>query len=291
MSDETVRRIRTADGTTLAVRDLPGEGNLIVALHGFTGNGSTLTPLLERVRDGRPALLIDIVGHGQSDSPEHVEPYTMSSVVDQVLSIIGEHQPGTVHLLGYSMGGRITFSMAARAPWYFASLTTLSSTPGIEDPVARAERHDADQALADRIEQEGLERFCDWWLGLPLFAPMLGSMSEAQRAATRAQRLSSEPVGLANSLRGTGAGAMPPVWHALSSLRCPVLAVAGEHDQKYVSIAHEVERRAAFGASAVIAGAGHGLHVENLDEVSRVLRGFLKGCESSTPGDLTGGSL
>lgn len=291
MSDHSVRHVRTADGTTLGVRDIPGDGNVIVALHGFTGNGSTMLPLVERVRNGRPAILIDMVGHGESDAPAHVEPYNMSSVVDQVLSIIGHREPGTVHLLGYSMGGRIAFSMAARAPWYFASLTTLSSTPGIEDPVARAERYDTDQALADRIEHDGLDAFCDWWLSLPMFSPMLESMDETQREATRAQRLTSNPLGLANSLRGTGAGAMPPVWHALGSLRCPVLAVAGEIDDRYVAIARDVERRAPFGASAVIPDAGHGLHVENPEEVSRVLEEFLRGCDSSTLGDPTGGSL
>lgn len=287
MTTTSPTRVRTADGTALAVRQLIRDGDadegLIVALHGFTGNGSTMEPLVQRVRSGRSALLVDLVGHGDSDAPEYLEPYSMSSVVDQVLSIIGERPPGTVHLLGYSMGGRVALSMAARAPWYFASVALLSSTPGIEDPVARAERYDADQSLADRIEREGLEAFFDWWLALPLFASMVQSIGADALAATVAQRLTSSPLGLANSLRGTGTGSMPPLWNSLRSLRSPLLAVAGADDPAYAEIAKQIDDRAPMGRSAIVDDAGHALHVENPEGVSHVLREFLEGCERSAP--------
>ncbi len=273
----------TADGTTLGVTTLHGEGNPLIALHGFTGAGVTMQPLVEAVRDGRPALLIDCIGHGSSDAPTNVEPYSMNSVVDQVLSIIGQQPPGSVHLLGYSMGGRIALSMAARAPWYFASLTILSATPGLVDPGERATRHEADLALADRIESEGVEAFCDWWLDLPLFAPMVAGLSDEELAATKEQRVASTAIGLANSLRGTGTGAMPPVWQMLGSLRSPLLTVGGELDEAYVDIAERTAAAAPFGRSAVIPAAGHALHVENLDAVSHLVREFLEGCDTATP--------
>ncbi len=279
----TDERLRTADGTTLGVRNLDGQGNLIVALHGFTGNAATMEPLIEAVRNGRPARLIDCVGHGKSDAPTNLEPYTMNSVVDQVLSVIGEQPPGTVHLVGYSMGGRIVLSMAARAPWYFASLTILSATPGLDNPIERAARHDADQTVADQIESGGVEAFCDWWLERPMFAPMLAGLDDEQLSATRAQRNETSAVGLANSLRGTGTGSMPPVWSMLGSLRSPLLAVAGELDSTYVDIAHRTADAAPFGRCVVVREAGHALHVENPGAVSHVVAEFLEGCETGTP--------
>lgn len=274
---------RTADGTTLGVRSLDGQGNPIVALHGFTGNGATMQPLIESVRNGRPALLVDCIGHGASDAPEHLEAYSMNSVVDQVLSVIGQQPPGSIHLVGYSMGGRIALSMAAHAPWYFASLTILSATPGLLDPIERATRHDADHALADQIEADGVEAFTDWWLAKPLFAPMLASLDEGQLAATRAQRNSSSAIGLANSLRGTGTGAMPPVWPMLGSLRSPLLTVAGALDLRYVDIAERTAAAAPFGRCVVVPDAGHALHVENAGAVSHAVAEFLEGCETVAP--------
>lgn len=274
-------RVVTADGTTLAATEIDGDGKLLVALHGFTGAGSTILPLIERVRDGRPALVVDIVGHGGSDAPHHDEPYTMSSVVDQVLSVIGQREPGTVHVLGYSMGGRIALSMAARAPWYFASVTTLSASPGIADPVERAERWNADQELAQRLEDEGLDAFLDWWLALPMFESLISGLDESARSETRRQRLTATSAGLANSLRGTGTGSMPPVWHALSSLRSPFLALAGELDPRYVDIATRAAAAAPFGRSETVSGAGHALHMENPSKVSHLVREFLEGCDTA----------
>ncbi len=274
-----VTRVRTADGTTLACRYLPGNGQLIVAIHGFTGDGTTMLELVETCREGRPAILIDVIGHGQSDTPEHVEHYTMASVVDQVLSVIGGHEPLTVHLVGYSMGGRIALSMAARAPWYFASITLLSSTAGIADPAKRAERYDQDQKTADGLEQRGLDLFIEDWLKLPLFGPYVSSLDDTRRSQTIEQRTSSSPIGLANSLRGTGTGSMPPLWGVLPSIRSPLLSIAGSLDTTYAAIAKDLGRAAAFGQTAIIDDVGHVVHHENLGEVAAIVRRFLTECE------------
>ena len=276
-----VVRARTADGTSLAVRRLPGEGNLVVVLHGFTGDGSTMVPLAEACRQGRPAMLIDLVGHGQSDAPESIEPYMMASVVDQVLSLIGPHEPGTVHVVGYSLGGRVALSMAARAPWYFASVTTLSSTPGILDPKARAARYDADQLRADELIEMGLPSFVDEWLAMALFAPYVSSLTSQELHDTIAQRTSASARGLANSLRGTGTGSMPPVWQSLPALRTPLLAIAGSLDKPYVEIAHRMAEAAPFASAHVLANTGHVVHQENCDEVVALVASFLEVCESN----------
>lgn len=273
----------TPDGTSLGVRTFAGQGDLVVGLHGFTGNGATMQPLIEAVRGERRALLIDCIGHGASDAPAHLEPYEMNSVVDQYLSIIGHQPPGSVHLIGYSMGGRIALSMAARAPWYFASITILSATPGLSDPVERAARHEADQTLANRIEADGVEAFLDWWLERPIFAPMVAKLDPAQLAATRTQRMSAHATGLANSLRGTGTGSMSPVWPMLAALRSPLLALAGELDATYVDIAEQIAQAAPFGRFEVIPSAGHALHVENPDAVSHLVGDFLEGCDPGAP--------
>lgn len=280
MSEPTVQKAIAPDGIELAFLRLEGTGDLIVAIHGFTGDSTTMLALVDEIRDGRPALLVDVVGHGQSAAPEHLEHYSMPSVVDQVLSLIGPHQPETVHLIGYSMGGRIALSMAARAPWYFASITTLSASPGIEDPIERAARYDRDQLQAHDLEEQGLRAFVDNWLAQPLFEPYRSMLSVEAFEQTIAQRLQSSPAGLANSLRGTGTGSMPPVWNSLSSIRSPLCAIAGELDDRYVTIAAAVADAAPFGRFEVIENAGHVVHQENLSAVAAVISSFLAECGS-----------
>lgn len=287
-SQYTPRLVTAADGTNIGVHEVEGTGSLIVALHGFTGSGSTMIPLLDAIRDGRPALAVDLVGHGQSDAPEYLDSYSMPSVVDQVLSLIGPRNPGTVHLVGYSMGGRIALSMAARAPWYFASITTLSSSPGIDDPAERAKRHDSDLALADRLVEVGVAAFIDEWLTTPLFASYVASLDDDGRRATVSARLRNSATGLANSLRGTGTGAMAPVWTPLGSLHSPLLALAGELDSKFATIAHEMADIALFGTASIVADAGHVLHEENLPEIAAIVSSFLQSCEDTTAKDTPG---
>ena len=278
-SQATTALITSADGMGIHCTHLAGEGNLLVALHGFTGDGSTMAPLVDRIRGSRPAVLVDLIGHGGSQAPEHLEHYSMASVVDQVLSIIGPHQPGTVHLLGYSMGGRVALSMAARAPWYFASITLLSASAGIEDPTERSTRHDADLALAERLEEIGLDAFVDEWLSNKIFESYVAGLTAAELAVTKAQRDEGNVVGWANSLRGTGTGAMPPLWAVLPSIRSPFLAVAGSLDQKYRDLAERLASAVHAGQHAIIEGAGHVVHRENLLAVASIVGSFLKECD------------
>ncbi|MGI9604648.1 MAG: alpha/beta fold hydrolase [Acidimicrobiales bacterium] len=275
-------RVGTPDGTVLAVHRIPGEGSPIVFLHGFTGDSSAMLDLARHSCDGRPALLVDLIGHGGSDAPENVEPYRMSSVVDQVLSIVGNEPPGTVHLVGYSMGGRVAVSMAARAPWYFRSLTILSSTAGLTEPDLRAARAVHDGELADRIEQIGVESFVDEWLATPLFVHLAESLADEVYDAMRSQRLRSSAIGLANSLRGTGTGSMPPVWVSIGQLRCPVITLAGSLDERHVALARRLAELAQDGRSGTIEGVGHSLPLENPEESGAVIAAFLKGCEFKT---------
>lgn len=271
--------MQTADGTTLGVHEAAGEGSVVVALHGFTGSAAAMLPLLDAVRDGRPAIAIDLVGHGTSDAPDYLDSYSMSSVVDQVLSVTGPREPNTVHLIGYSMGGRVALSLAARAPWYFASITAISATPGIEDPLERAARHDADLALAMRIEEVGIDQFVEEWLHKDIFAPYVASLNREARERTVAMRAKATVQGLAGSLRGTGTGAMPPVWSQLQGLRSPLLAIAGELDARYAQLASQIADATPNGRAAILSDTGHVVHDENLPSISNIIGSFLQSCD------------
>lgn len=274
------------DGSTIGFRHLEGsseQSDIIIAIHGFTGDSTTMFPLIEASRGSWPALLVDVIGHGASSAPEHLEHYTMASVVDQILALIGPREPGTVHLVGYSMGGRIALSMAARAPWFFASVSTISATAGIEDPAERSQRYDLDNELALELEQLGVAQFVQQWLEQPLFSSYVAALSSSEYDQTVSQRSAQSARGLANSLRATGTGAMPPLWTSLQGLRSPLLAIAGELDTKFVEIAERLGATAPNGRTRIVSGAGHVVHVENLDEVSSALAAHLK--EYASDGD------
>ena len=227
----------------------------LLLLHGFTGSAASW----DEVRQHLPleSVAVDLVGHGPPPAPTDPDRYTMQACVTEVL----QRLDGPTAVLGYSMGGRVALHLALTAPERVSALVLESASPGIDDPRERAARAAADAELAGYIEREGVEAFVERWERLPLLA--LGpSVPEAVRLRQRRERLARDPIGLANSLRGMGAGQHAPVWDRLPELRVPVLLIVGALDAKYRAIAERMLALLPNARLSVIADAGHAVHVE-----------------------------
>ncbi len=281
---EPVRQWRehtvTVDGVRIVADDAaptdPDTGPArppILVVHGFTGTALGMRDLA-LATPGRRVVCVDVVGHGRSDAPDDVDAYRMPSIVGQLAALLDSLSIPVVDLVGYSMGGRIALTMAASRPDRVASIVTIGASPGIADPVARAERRTRDDALAARIESLGIEAFVEHWETLPIFATQ-ATLSSTARARQRAERLAQRPTGLANSLRGTGTGSMAPLWDGLAGLPTPMLAIAGAEDQAYVDIARRVERVAPEAVAAMVPGAGHAAHLEAPEVVRSLIAEFV----------------
>jgi 2-succinyl-6-hydroxy-2,4-cyclohexadiene-1-carboxylate synthase len=61
------------------------------------------------------------------------------------------------------------------------------------------------------------------------------------------------------------------VWHRLSELRMPVVLIAGERDQKYVTIAERMAERIPNAQVVTVPGAGHAVHLEAPDLIAGVI--------------------
>jgi 2-succinyl-6-hydroxy-2,4-cyclohexadiene-1-carboxylate synthase len=238
-----------------------GAGRPLLLLHGFTGSAATWAPFLERLRPQFRALVPDLVGHGRSDAPPDSERYSIERCVADLLAILDMLQVERADVLGYSMGGRVALHLACAARERVGALVLESSSPGIADAAERAARIAADEALAESIERDGLSAFVERWERLPLFASQAGLPHEL-RARLRAQRLLNNPRGLANSLRGMGAGRQAPLWEQLAALDIPTLLIAGELDTKYRALAGQMQALLPNARAVVIPAAGHAVHLE-----------------------------
>ena len=94
-------------------------------------------------------------------------------------------------------------------------------------------------------------------------------------AEQRRQRIENSPLGLANSLRGMGAGAQDYILDRLEVIEAPSLFLAGALDTRYAALAPVLASKVAGAEHAIIPDAGHTTHLEQPEAWSRLVRGFL----------------
>jgi 2-succinyl-6-hydroxy-2,4-cyclohexadiene-1-carboxylate synthase len=245
----------------------------VALLHGFTGSPDSFHDIARALAAGgvtvkAPAL----IGHAGADDPR------VDGFESEVGRIADElHLEGSgIHLVGYSLGGRIAVGLLCRYPELFAGATLISAQPGLPTEVERAARRRADERWCEMLERDGLGAFIGAWEALPLFASQ-AALPEDVRAAQRADRLRHTAAGLARSLRLCGLGQMPSYWDTLGQLTVPTTLVVGEQDEKFVAIAERMLERLPAAALTVVPGAGHNLLLEKPREVLDVIETALRG--------------
>jgi 2-succinyl-6-hydroxy-2,4-cyclohexadiene-1-carboxylate synthase len=251
-----------------------GSGPPLLMLHGFTGSIQAWQGIPEQLDDRFHVIAVDMIGHGQTSAPEDPDRYRIEYAVEDLLALLDRLDVEKTLLLGYSMGGRVAQHLVLSAPERFSALILENTAPGIDGPGEQAVRRASDERQAQMIEKRGLERFIRHWESIPLFESQK-SLPDHVRARQRELRLSQNPIGLANSLRGMGAGSMKPVGDRLNEFTMPVLYLAGEYDTKYRQIGKQMTARMPCAEYVEISGAGHSIHLEQPERYVEVVLDFL----------------
>ena len=124
----------------------------VLFIHGFTGSAKDWTSIVPSLDKRLNYYLIDLVGHGKSDSPNESSFYSIDSIVNQIKEIIQSLNSRKTILAGYSLGGRIALNFAVRYEDILSGLILESCSPGISDENLRKDRLDLDEKLAEFIE-------------------------------------------------------------------------------------------------------------------------------------------
>jgi len=254
-----------------------GQGSHVLLLHGFGGSvdawgEAVLSGLAERHR----VLAVDLPGHGQSDGPAEPDRYALPEVVEALSFLLGALGVPRAHWVGYSMGGRVALGAAVLAPERVERLVLESASPGLAGPDERRARRADDEALAQRLEREGIKPFMESWVALPLFASQR-RLPDAVREAELGRRLGNRPEALAACLRGLGTGAQPSLWERLGEVRSPVLLLTGEEDVKFTELAGRMAGSLPDARQILLPAVGHAVHLEAPDTWLEAVTSFLGG--------------
>lgn len=258
-------------GERLATREWGDPKNpRLVLVHGFTQSAQSWSEIAPHLSVSHAVIAVDLPGHGRSTN---FSPVNLAETAHLVGEACGE-----AIYVGYSLGGRVSLSLALDHPELVKALVLVSASPGIPDVLERAKRRDADRALAERLDPSdgsepdlSMEQFLDAWLSQPLFRDL------DEIAQDRGSRTDNSARALAQSLRATSAGEMQPMHQRLAELKMPVLCLAGERDLAYVKRAKLMASAIGTNAlSRIIDGAGHALCFKNPATFVRAVEDFLE---------------
>ncbi|QXC61678.1 alpha/beta fold hydrolase [Aquihabitans sp. G128] len=264
------------DGETLHAVRSGSAGPAVVLVHGFTQTHVSWAPVAADLAVDHVVTAVDAPGHGGSAGVRADLPAGAALVGRAGSGSPGPGEPAEPAVyVGYSMGGRLALRLALDRPDLVRGLVLLGATAGIDDPDQRAARRDADGALADRLERDGVDAFLRTWLAQPLFADLAPAPDDL------AARKANSPAGLASSLRLAGTGTMdPPWWPELAASSVPTLVLAGGRDAKFTALGQRLahELGAGAGASARFAtlpGVGHAAHLQAPEAFASLVRAFV----------------
>ena len=177
---------------------------------------------------------------------------------------------GPATYVGYSMGGRLALHLAVSRPDLVERLVLVSSTAGIDDdrrarcPPSRPTnswRHRSSVTASPPFSPTGWRSRCS-----PTCRPTPRGSTTASGTLLRGwRRACASPAPAPRSRCG----------RASQSLPMPVLLVAGQLDAKFAAIAERMAALIPDATLAVIAGAGHAVHLERPAEFLEVLRRWL----------------
>ncbi|OGL17028.1 MAG: hypothetical protein A3F92_04345 [Candidatus Rokubacteria bacterium RIFCSPLOWO2_12_FULL_71_22] len=155
----------SVNGVDLAVREWPGRGPAIVAVHGLTSNHTVWNSIADALAGAHRLITYDLRGRGDSAKPER--GYSLAHHAADLLGLVDHFRLERPIIAGHSLGAHIGVRFATLHPERVAKLVLFDG--GLD---VRAEIMDS---LAPAIGRLGVEfpslgAFLEMLKGLPMFA-------------------------------------------------------------------------------------------------------------------------
>lgn len=202
----------------------------LVFLHGFLGTKADWDPVFSYLTDFE-CIPIELPGHGKT-------PFTKD--------FFNLFPPlPKMHLIGYSMGGRLAMQYAKAFEERVASLTILSAHKGLQE--GKEKRLSLDKGWSEKITHS-FDAFLQLWYDQPIFGGFKPDLKMRKKhvAEELAKALTFYSLGNQDLLEPKNAR-----------------FVVGEKDTKYRNL---------YPNAIVVPNAGHMVHLENPEFIADVIR-------------------
>jgi 2-succinyl-6-hydroxy-2,4-cyclohexadiene-1-carboxylate synthase len=241
----------------------------MVLLHGFVGGVGSWREVVHALPEGIAVAALPLPGH----SPNVPACADFAATCAWLAEQLQQLAPRPLHLVGYSLGGRLALGITVGWPQVAACATFVGAHTGLDAAADRQARRDADAAWCRLLAAGDMHAFVQAWEQQPLWAGQ-SERSPARAAAQRRMRLAHDPRGLLGSLQSTGLGCMPPYGAQLAQLRQPTQWLAGEHDARFAAQAKMAAGRSPRGQFAIVPESGHNPLLDSPQALAALLAHF-----------------
>jgi pimeloyl-ACP methyl ester carboxylesterase len=242
-----------------------GKGNAIVLLHGFLENQTMWQNLVPELSKKHRVITLDLLGHGETECLGYV--HSMEENAEVVRTVLSKLRIRKAIFVGHSMGGYVALAYAELYPAMVKALVLQNSTSKADSEERKANRNRAIKAV--KKEYTTFVRLSI----TNLFSEENREKMIAEIEKVKLEALKTPLQGIVASLEGMKI--RKDREDLLRSATFPMLLILGEKDGvlNYEDNLKQIENTT---VKLVTFPDGHMSHIENREELLKVLSGFLK---------------
>jgi len=247
-----------------------GKGAVVVLLHGFLENKHMWNEIIPEISKNKRVLAIDLLGHGHTECLGYIHP--MELMADAVTAVLKTLRIRKITLIGHSMGGYVSLALAEKNRKMIRGLCLLNSTAASDDTSRKKLRERANKMaqinLSNIVRMSFINLFSE--KSKKIFNPEIQlALSEALQTSLQGYSACQEGIRI-----------RPNRLSVLKNNHFKKLFILGKKDpvlpvNKGIKEAEETQ------SETVVLSGGHMSHIENSDELVRVLNIFIRQSLSS----------
>ena len=247
-----------------------GKGAVVVLLHGFLENKHMWNEIIPEISKNKRVLAIDLLGHGHTECLGYIHP--MELMADAVTAVLKTLRIRKITLIGHSMGGYVSLALAEKNRKMIRGLCLLNATAASDDTSRKKLRERANKMaqinLSNIVRMSFINLFSE--RSKKIFNPEIQlALSEALQTSLQGYSACQE-----------GMRIRPNRLSVLKNNHFKKLFILGKKDpvlpvNKGIKEAEETQ------SETVVLSGGHMSHIENSEELVRVLNIFIRQSLSS----------
>lgn len=243
-------------------------GPYLLMVHGILSSRAQWTDNIPALSEFCRPVVVELLGHGRSPSPEDVSLYTPEGYVEQFELLRTELGAERWLICGASLGAALTLRYALDFPDGVIAQVFTNSMSALAAPGWREAVLPVMQAQAERLERDGggaIENH-------PLNPARASRIPDPVRDALVADSRLHDPTGVALTGLHTVPGSS--VRERIASNRVPTLVVAGEREERFREYRLYAQEHMPH---LTVAGfdAGHAVNAEVPEDFNRKVLQFL----------------